>query len=78
MIVLTPVSYRDYKSRKAMMSDWNKNRFFEIASIGQNYGRTCTKSDAHRAGWGTVQIRFDRLTKFAIVTVKAVKPGEES
>lgn len=77
MTTLTPFAFRDYKSKKAMMADWDANKFFNIATIGPDTGRSCTKSDAHRAGWTKVKIRYDRLTKVAIVKVSAVGPGEE-
>ena len=69
---LTPACGRDYKSKKAVLADWDANLFFVINNYGPDMGRMCTKSDAHASGERTVSIRYDRLMKQIVVKVEAV------
>jgi len=63
-MTLTPSYGRDYKSKAAVLADFDAGKDFTIASVGRYMGAQCSKSDL--AGQ-TVTIRYARLTKCVVV-----------
>ncbi len=59
-LTLTPAYGRDYKSQKAVKSDWFENKDFVIATLG--HPTYINKQDADRDG-DKVMIRYNNLTK---------------
>ena len=63
-ITLTPAYGRDYKSKKAVLEDWNANKDFIINHFGHPYdGKPINKQDAAAAYNDTFYIRYHKLTK---------------
>lgn len=73
-ITLTP-AYGDYKSKKEVLADFNANKDF----IAQPEGRYANKEDLDNqcSGSYTVNIRYGKLRKVVVITVKnkVVKPS---
>lgn len=63
-LTLQPAYGRDYKSKAAVLADWNANKDFRIASYGPDMGRYINKADATDV---TVNIRYQRDTKIVVV-----------
>jgi hypothetical protein len=60
-MTLTPAYGRDYKSKKAVLADWEAGKDFIIADITSRWdGKPANKSDL--AG-ETVMLRYDGLRK---------------
>ena len=81
---VSPAYGRDYKSKKAVIEDWNAEKDF----VDQSYdaarpGAKINVSDVLLAGGGTVNIRYDRMRKVCVVKVSNVvkkvtfEPGPE-
>ena len=67
---LTPAFGRDYKSKRAVLEDFEANKLFIIADVFHpDSGRTCSRSDLQKDAQRTVNIRYNRLTRIAVVTV---------
>jgi len=66
---LIPAYGRDYKSKKALMADFDANKDFLIADIScPDDGRYVNKEQLKP---GTmVQVRYKRLTQVTVFTVK--------
>ena len=65
---LTPAYGRDYKSRKAVETDFNGNKDFILVDMFSPWnGKPCNKSDLASAGYGSVSIRYGKLRKVTIV-----------
>ena len=61
MITLTPAYGRDYKSKAAVLIDWNKGLDFIINDISSPWdGKPCNRQDLKNE---TVKFRYSRLTK---------------
>ena len=68
MITLTPAYGRDYKSKTAVLEDWNAGKDFVIQQIGHPYdGRYANKENMKDEG--KVQLRYAKLTKVVIAEV---------
>ena len=66
MATLTPAYGRDYKSKKAVLTDFDANKDFILNDITDQYdGKPCNKSDL--TGTGTHQIRYGNLRKVMVV-----------
>ena len=63
-LTLQPAYGRDYKSKAAVLADWNANKDFRIATFGPDMGRYINKADANGT---TVSIRYQRDTKVTVV-----------
>lgn len=61
---LVPAYGRDYKSKTAMLADFNANKDFKIAN-----GPYTNKSDLMKLGVRTVLIRYNKLRRVASVVV---------
>ena len=65
---LVPNYGRDYKSKKAVLADWDANLDFKISDFGPNDGRATNKSDlASYAPGATVTVRYDRSLKVMVI-----------
>lgn len=62
---LTPAYGRDYKSKKAVLADFNDNKDF----VAQPQGSYINKQDIENSGGGSVSIRYQRITKQIYVHV---------
>ena len=62
MMTLTPAYGRDYKSKKAVLEDWNAKKDFTINDISSKWNGMVCNSDDLGAKPG-VKFRYDRLTK---------------
>lgn len=71
-MTLTPAYGRDYKSKKAVLVDWDDNKDFIIADfMHPDSGRYVNKEDLHVGEHrGPVNIRYAKLTKVMVVQVK--------
>ena len=68
ILTLQPAYGRDYKSKAAVLADWNANKDFRIASYGPDMGRYINKDDTDHADQGyTLNFRYQRDTKIAVV-----------
>ena len=68
-MTLTPAYGRDYKSKKAVLQDWNDGKDFIIADMFNPYdGKPINKRDAEREGIEQqVMIRYKNLTQIAAI-----------
>ena len=70
MIILTPAYGRDYKSKAAVLIDWDKNLDFIINDIFNKWdGKPCNKQDINNCRLSTSRIfkfRYARNTKVFI------------
>lgn len=62
-LIVGPAYGRDYKSKKAVMVDWDAGKDFVILSMGPDMGRYINKEDAKGSGIQWVNIRFDNNRK---------------
>ena len=77
MLKLVPAYGRDYKSKKALLTDWEAGKDFRICDISSpDDGRLVNLEDALHAGIAIVNIRYKKLTQVAMIKVKAPKPAE--
>jgi len=66
-ITLTPAYGRDYRSKAAVLTDWNSGKDFIVASIGHPHdGRLINKDDAARTD-DAYNVRYDSLRKIATI-----------
>lgn len=65
-MTLTPSYGRDYKSAKAVRSDFEAGKDFTIASLGPHMGRQCSIRDL--AGQ-SVTLRYNKLQSCTVVNV---------
>ena len=69
-MTLVPAYGRDYKSKKALLEDWQAGKDFQIADMfSGSDGQTINLQDALTEGLKTVNIRYKRLTQIAVVKV---------
>lgn len=69
-MTLVPAYGREYKSKAAVITDFNAGKDFEIASIGPDMGRYVNKPQLVEAKVGEVMIRYAKLTKIVAVKVR--------
>ena len=68
-MTLVPAYGRDYKSKKALLEDFNNDRDFVIADMSRS-GTYTNKSDLVKSGYaGTVTVRYGNLRKVTTVKV---------
>ena len=71
-MILTPAYGRDYKTKKAAVADFEANKDFIIENFDNVYCGKPANAEQLTAG-SRVQLRFDHLTKVAVVVVPEVK-----
>ena len=70
MSTLIPAYGRDYKSKKAVLEDFNADKDFILCDISDPYdGKYCNKSDLKKAGKRSVSIRYKNKTMIAVVSI---------
>ncbi len=68
MITLTPAYGKDYKSKKACLTDFDNNKDFILNDFTNIYdGKPCNKSDLK--GQGMVKIRYKSLMQVFTITL---------
>lgn len=66
-MTLVPAYGRDYKSKAAVLADFDADKDFSVADVfSSGYA---TKSELIRQGIRHVNIRYARLTKVLVVTL---------
>ena len=69
-MTLTPAYRRDYKSKKAVLRDWNDGKDFIVADIFSPYdGKPTNKQDMERSTETEVLIRYKNLTQIAAISL---------
>lgn len=59
MIILTPAYGRDYKSKAAVLADFDANKDFIFNDLGNRYdGKPVNKSQLREVGQKSVQFRY--------------------
>ena len=71
MMTLTPAYGRDYKNKKAVIADFDADKDFQVASMVDRGGMYANKTDLLREGTKSVNIRYNKLTRVAVVAVRA-------
>jgi hypothetical protein len=70
-MTLTPAYGRDYKSKKAVLEDFNSDKDFIINDFTSRWdGKPVNKAQLLEEGVHQVNIRYQRLTKVCVVDVK--------
>ena len=68
-MTLVPAYGRDYKSKKALLEDFNNDRDFVVADLNRS-GTYTNKSDLVKSGYtGTVTVRYGNLRKVTTIKV---------
>ena len=57
-LVVQPAYGRDYKSKKAVLEDWDAGKDFRVATIGPDAGRYINKQDADRGNL-EINVRYN-------------------
>lgn len=69
-VTLVPAYGRDYKSKKAVMADWDAGKDFVINQFGHPYdGKYINSQDAATTPGVTYNIRYAKLAKVLPVKV---------
>ena len=69
-LTLVPAYGRDYKSKAAVEKDWADGKDFTICDVSSPHdGRYINLEDAVKAGLREVNIRYQKLTKVAVLKV---------
>jgi hypothetical protein len=67
-MTLTPAYGRDYKSKKAVLADFNDDKDFIIADISSPWdGKPCNKSSLLDNGVRSVNIRYAGNRKITVI-----------
>lgn len=64
-LTLQPAYGRDYKSKAAVVADWQAGKDFRIASYGPDMGRYVNKEDLNGSTY-QLNFRYQRDTKIAV------------
>jgi hypothetical protein len=65
---VVPAYGRDYKSKKAVVEDWNAGKDFVIADMSSQWDtKPVNRQDAVGAGVTDLQVRYSRLMKIAVL-----------
>lgn len=63
-MILIPIPGRDYKSKTALLEDWNNNKDFHTADIMSGYGIATNKEELEAMGQARgIQFRYGNLAK---------------
>jgi hypothetical protein len=69
-MTLTPAYGRDYKSKKAVLRDWNDGKDFTVSDMFSPYdGKPTNKQDMEQSTETEVLIRYKNLTQIAAVSL---------
>jgi hypothetical protein len=67
-LTLVPAYGRDYKSKKAVLADWEADKDFLIQDMSSPHdGRYTNKTDCLAAGIKSVRIRYKSLTQSCVI-----------
>jgi len=69
ILILSPAYGRDYKSKKAVLSDWDNNKDFIINNIicaGQYVNRQQLPA-LLADGYTTIEFRYSRMTRLCLL-----------
>lgn len=67
-LTLVPAYGRDYKSKKAVLADWEANKDFLVQDISSPHdGRYINKKDAASLRDTTLNIRYKSLTQICVI-----------
>ena len=71
-ITVIPAYGRDYKSKKAILEDWNASKDFQIATFGPDDGHYINKEDLAKDTTGLTHLNFrhKQLTQLCVFTVR--------
>lgn len=70
-MTLTPAYGRDYKSKKDLLADFDANKDFIVQDfMSPWYNKPINKEQLLMIGGGTVNIRYAKLARVAVVEVK--------
>ncbi len=69
-MTITPAYGRDYKSKSAILEDWNAGKDFAIADAFSGGGTYINNADAVRAGVKAVTVRYAQLRKVAVIKLR--------
>ena len=69
-MTLVPAYGRDYKSRAAILADFQADKDFIIRDMSSRYdGKPTNRTDLIKVGVTSVHVRYARLTKITLVKV---------
>lgn len=69
-IMLVPAYGRDYKSKAAVLADFDAGKDFKVADMSSRWdGKPCNIRDLVREGIDIVTIRYQRLTKVMVINI---------
>jgi len=67
-VSMVPAYGRDYKSKKALLEDWNAGKDFQLQTIHDNrYTSIRDVEELKKEGVKSLNIRYDRLTKICVI-----------
>jgi hypothetical protein len=66
---LTPAYGRDYRSKKAVIKDFNENKDFLLHDRATMTEKPCNKSQLKEMGAREANIRYDKIRKVVIVRI---------
>lgn len=67
---LIPAYGRDYKSKAAVLSDWNAGKDFKCALSGRHVNKPDAMTYLVKQGQTDVTIRYNKLTQVVIIKLK--------
>ena len=74
MIMITPVEWRDYKSKKEVLSSFDSNEDFRVCCPIGEYSKwntmACNKEDLINLGLKEAKIRYKNLTQTMIIKLE--------
>ena len=69
-MTLTPAYGRDYKSKAAVLADFDADKDFLVADFSSPWdGKPVNKSQLVSEGFTVANVRYARLTKVAVVNL---------
>lgn len=73
MLNIIPNRARDYTSLAALIEDLATGRDFIVADVSSRWdGKPCNVHDLRRAGHKDVSVRYDKLSRKAIVSLDMI------
>ena len=73
-MTLTPAYGRDYKNKQAVLEAFLGNNDFILRQVGNRWdGKPINKSDLAATMTTVVKLRYDKLTKVIVLTLKEGK-----
>jgi hypothetical protein len=70
-MTLVPAYGRDYRSKAAILADFQADKDFIIADMSSRYdGKPANRKSLIQAGVTSVHVRYARLTRIAVVKVR--------